>query len=97
MNNQCSSGRCSCSLNNDNYSYNYNYGRMNLCSCNSGQYFQSPYSYQLPYQRGNERIGPGGFILPFALGCATAPLVLRPRPMYYNFNPHPYPYPYPYY
>lgn len=95
MNNNYQNKRCSCSLNNDNYTYNYNYGRTNSCSCNNG-YYQNPY---MTYARENERIGPGGFILPFALGFATAPLVLRPRPMYYNFTPrpNPYPYPYPYY
>lgn len=40
----------------------------------------------------NRLVGPGSFILPFALGFATAPLVLKPKQTYY-----PYPYYYPYY
>ena len=46
-----------------------------------------------------DRFIPGGFILPFALGFATAPLVLpRPRPYYQPYPPYPPYQPYqPYY
>lgn len=47
-----------------------------------------------PYIRNNNRTG---FILPFALGFVSSPLIFgatRPRPTYYGPNPYPY---YPYY
>lgn len=63
-----------------------------------------PYIYNIPYSYGNlyrkniknnyyspnnNRIGFGGFILPFALGFASAPLVLNnPRPNYYPYYPN---------
>lgn len=51
------------------------------------------YNYNAPNTNyRNNRLVPGGFILPFALGFATAPLVLppfynRPRPPYYGPRP----------
>jgi len=38
-----------------------------------------------------DRIFPGGFILPFAAGIATAPLFYGPN--YYRPRPYPMPYP----
>ena len=39
------------------------------------------------YDYRTNRYTPIGFFLPFALGFATAPLVLKPRP-YYPYNPY---------
>ena len=52
-----------------------------------------------PYQtmNPNNRYVGGGFLLPFALGFVSSPLIFgatRPRPNYYGPNPYPY---YPYY
>lgn len=42
-----------------------------------------------PMGPGNRPIGFGGsFLLPFALGFATSPLVLGPRPPYYGPGPY---------
>lgn len=55
-------------------------------------YYPRPNTYYLQNNRyGNNRLIPGGFILPFALGFATAPLVLpgyRPRPYYHPRPPY---------
>ena len=45
----------------------------------------------------NNRYVGGGFLLPFALGFVSSPLIFgatRPRPPYYGPTPYPY---YPYY
>ncbi len=43
--------------------------------------------YNYPMYRKNDRFA-GSFFLPFALGFASAPLILRPRP--YAYPPYPY-------
>ena len=74
-------------------------------------YNQNMYNYtydnqntRKPLPPQNRPIGPGGFLLPFALGFATSPLILGqgPRPPfpppYYGPVPNYYPRPYyPYY
>ena len=97
-----------CSCTRDNYNLNStcscnNYSKpQNTCSCKQNMMYQnynSYYPYYNNYNRAYENgrfIGPGagGFILPFALGFASAPLFFRPRPYYQQFGPRP---PYPYY
>lgn len=61
---------------------------------NMPYYYQNiPKYYPVNNIRGNNRLG--GFILPFALGFASGPLVLGglggyPRPNYYPYQPYPY-------
>ena len=47
-----------------------------------------------PRPHPGDRIGPGGFLLPFALGFVSSPLIFgatRPRPMYGPVYGAPYP------
>lgn len=78
--------------------YYYN----NIPTYQNNMYDVKPTCCSNPQTSKDERlIGGGGFLLPFALGFASSPLILGPpRPPYYGpprppyYGPYPYPYPY---
>lgn len=55
-----------------------------------------PYNHNNMYRYPNNRFNSGGFLLPFALGFVSSPLLFgatRPRPPYYPiYGPNYFPY-----